>query len=339
MSRNLFFLIYQKWIFVFFSGICVISLSIHGWAVEQKSSTIYIAHVASFKNSANAESLVKTLEKKGYKAWISKTNLKGMGEFDRIYVGTFESRESANKALMKLKNERIISYFAIELKRNDVQDKSRSLSEVASTSPKAETSKSEQSAVNKSMPTQPENRNIKDHTNVNPLMAAPEKEKTRKTHILEDKSSAKEKVEGNQKSQTATDTEAFSAGKDSSFYYNKGIGYLIKEQYDQALQCFSNSIRIDPKFAEAYIKRGDTWYLKGDNDMAINDYNAAITLKPDYSESYLGRGLAYRNLGQIKKSEENLQKACELKNEESCALLKAWAIILKPPKTGKSSVK
>jgi tetratricopeptide (TPR) repeat protein len=189
------------------------------------------------------------------------------------------------------------------------------------------------------MPTQPENRNIKDHTNVNPLVAAPEKEKTRKTPILEDKSSAKEKVEGNQKSQTATDTEAFPAGKDSSFYYNKGIGYLIKEQYDQALQCFSNSIQIDPKFAEAYIKRGDTWYLKGDNDMAINDYNAAITLKPDYSESYLGRGLAYRNLGQIKKSEENLQKACELKNEESCALLKAWAIILKPPKTGKSSVK
>ena len=107
-------------------------------------------------------------------------------------------------------------------------------------------------------------------------------------------------------------------GRDAFFHYNQGMNYLVKEQFDQALASFSNAIQVNEKFAEGYIKRGDVWYLKGDNEMAINDYNTAIALKPDCSESYLGRSLAYKNLGQVKKSQEDLSIACKLGNEEAC---------------------
>jgi tetratricopeptide (TPR) repeat protein len=344
MPKHHFSLVYKKWIFCFsfVFGICSIYPAIPGWAVEQSKSACYIAHVASFRNSANAETFANKLENKGIKSWISKTTLSGKGEFNRVYIGNFETRESAQKYLQKLKNEHVISYFAVELKRADTQDKSSTESKSSATKKvllKSETSKVEQAVAKNLTAALPERQNHKGNTGEKPLMSLRETAKTEKGTIGKDKSSAPPKVEGNSDIKILSDAKASETGRDYSFYYNKGIAYLIKEQYDLALQSFSNSIRINSKFAEAYIKRGDTWYLKGDNEMAINDYNVAISLKPDYSESYLGLGLAYRNLGQVKKSEENLRKACELKNEESCALLKAWAIILKPPQPVNSGAK
>ncbi|SEM35151.1 Sporulation related domain-containing protein [Syntrophus gentianae] len=84
------------------------------WAGQQQPSETYIAHVASFKNESNAGNFKILLEQKGVKSWLKKLTVLGKGEFYRVYVGTYESREAALSALQKLKEEKVISFFAIE---------------------------------------------------------------------------------------------------------------------------------------------------------------------------------------------------------------------------------
>jgi tetratricopeptide (TPR) repeat protein len=51
--------------------------------------------------------------------------------------------------------------------------------------------------------------------------------------------------------------------------------------------------------AEAYLMRGDQYSEINDYDGAIDDYSQAIRLKPDYVEAYNNRGLAYSLFGKI----------------------------------------
>jgi len=87
-----------------------------GLAAEQNRSEAFIAHVASYKGLKNAEMFSKILAGKGLKTWTNKIMIPDKGEFYRVYVGPFESRDSALKAMQKLKRERVITYFAIEAK-------------------------------------------------------------------------------------------------------------------------------------------------------------------------------------------------------------------------------
>ena len=69
-----------------------------------------------------------------------------------------------------------------------------------------------------------------------------------------------------------------------SRWYNKG-------EHDKAITDFSEAIRLDPKYVNAYIGRGLCWYNKGEYEKAMADYNEAIRLDPEYAGAYLNRGL------------------------------------------------
>jgi tetratricopeptide (TPR) repeat protein len=53
---------------------------------------------------------------------------------------------------------------------------------------------------------------------------------------------------------------------------------------------FTEPIRLDPNFAEAYNNRGVACYAKGKYDRAVADYNQAIALNPHYVLAYYNRG-------------------------------------------------
>jgi tetratricopeptide (TPR) repeat protein len=70
----------------------------------------------------------------------------------------------------------------------------------------------------------------------------------------------------------------------------QGDKHFEAKEYDEAIQCFTEAIRLKPENAEAYFNRGNVYKDKNDLDQAIKDYNEAIRLKPDYYAAHFNRG-------------------------------------------------
>ena len=74
----------------------------------------------------------------------------------------------------------------------------------------------------------------------------------------------------------------------------------------------SQPTKIEKNQAEFYFNQGVAWNEKGDYDKAISEYTKAIEINPSLEEAYSNRGLAYLLLGQSQPGCHDLQKACEL---------------------------
>jgi tetratricopeptide (TPR) repeat protein len=69
--------------------------------------------------------------------------------------------------------------------------------------------------------------------------------------------------------------------------------YNGNQDYDRALADSNTAIRLNPKNAIAYFARGNAYDGKKDYDRAIADYTQAIRLDPNFTLAYFGRGYAY----------------------------------------------
>ena len=75
--------------------------------------------------------------------------------------------------------------------------------------------------------------------------------------------------------------------------YELGRLYLDSQEYDAAIEAYTEAIRLDAKFTTAYNDRGLAYFKKADFDKAIEDYSEAIRLDPKLASAYMGRADAY----------------------------------------------
>jgi tetratricopeptide (TPR) repeat protein len=61
-------------------------------------------------------------------------------------------------------------------------------------------------------------------------------------------------------------------------FNNRGIAYYGDDDYDHAIPDFTEAIRLDPGYADAWQSRASAYSDKGDHDHAIADYNESIRL-------------------------------------------------------------
>lgn len=61
------------------------------------------------------------------------------------------------------------------------------------------------------------------------------------------------------------------APNDDETYYNRGVAYDSKGEYDRAIADYSKAIELNPKYAEAYYNRGVDYYDKKEYDRAWED--------------------------------------------------------------------
>ena len=94
-------------------------------------------------------------------------------------------------------------------------------------------------------------------------------------------------------------------------YYNRGLAYANKREYDRAIQDYDRAIELDPDYA-AYNNRGSAYWHKGDYHRSIQDYDRAIALDPDNVLAYFNRGLSWLCLEEWEKAESDLSQAQSL---------------------------
>jgi tetratricopeptide (TPR) repeat protein len=86
------------------------------------------------------------------------------------------------------------------------------------------------------------------------------------------------------------------APKADDFYIKANQKYGQKD-FRGAIADYTEAIRLNPNYAEAYNDRGAARYDLGDKQGAIADYNTAIKINPNYAYAYNNRGTARSDLG------------------------------------------
>jgi len=77
----------------------------------------YYLHVESFRAEKSAQTSVKNFQRKGIAAVVKKEKVAKLGDWYRVYIGPFPSRQAAKQKASELKKKGVIEYAAI--KRQD----------------------------------------------------------------------------------------------------------------------------------------------------------------------------------------------------------------------------
>jgi len=111
----------------------------------------------------------------------------------------------------------------------------------------------------------------------------------------------------------------------ADFYSNRGRVWLMKDEYDRALDDLNRALAIDPKLAEAWSYRGVAWSAKRDFTRAITDFNQALKLNPRLAGAYCSRGATRMAQGKLEEAEADVARCRELGGDlmsQAAALLR-----------------
>jgi tetratricopeptide (TPR) repeat protein len=96
-------------------------------------------------------------------------------------------------------------------------------------------------------------------------------------------------------------------------YNSRGLGYLIKKEYDLALADFEKAISYGGREPVLYSNRGDAYLGKKDYGRAIADFDQAIQMSNGgWPEVYIRRGLAFLWQREDSKALDNFDRAVEM---------------------------
>jgi tetratricopeptide (TPR) repeat protein len=73
--------------------------------------------------------------------------------------------------------------------------------------------------------------------------------------------------------------------------YTQGIDHVRAKRWDLAIGAFSQAVRVEPRFVEAWNMLGYSYRKTKDHARALEAYRRAIDLRPDFpfAHEYIGR--------------------------------------------------
>lgn len=98
----------------------------------------------------------------------------------------------------------------------------------------------------------------------------------------------------------------------ASALVNRGAVHDQRGMHEKALADYNRALSLDPESATAYSCRGTLWDSQGDYDKALADYNRAVELRPKMAVMYVNRGSTYLRKGDRAKAINDLNVALEL---------------------------
>jgi tetratricopeptide (TPR) repeat protein len=88
-----------------------------------------------------------------------------------------------------------------------------------------------------------------------------------------------------------------------------GIMSMYQEEYDEALDNFTEAIKLDPGFGVAYYNRAVVYRLMGETKLAEEDITRAIEVSHSLENAYFMRALIKKDLGDLEGALSDYDKA------------------------------
>lgn len=95
----------------------------------------------------------------------------------------------------------------------------------------------------------------------------------------------------------------------ASVHNNRGVLFLDKREFEQAVSCFDAAIALKPDYGDAFYNRGVSRGALGQEEKGLDDLNQAIRLRPNYASAYAARGRLLADLQRYKEALVDLDKA------------------------------
>jgi len=100
--------------------------------------------------------------------------------------------------------------------------------------------------------------------------------------------------------------------RDANRFYRQGRYLSEQENFEEAVEAFTQAIQIDPTLALALNGRGYARLRLHRYQDAIEDCSQAIRLNPVYANAYLNRSVAKRAMGDVAGAREDQRHSVEL---------------------------
>jgi tetratricopeptide (TPR) repeat protein len=102
-------------------------------------------------------------------------------------------------------------------------------------------------------------------------------------------------------------------------YYNRGVVRDDLGDKQGAIDDYTLAIKINPNFAQAYYNRGVVRDDLGDKQGAIDDFTQAIKFNPNYANAYYNRGVVRNELGDKQGAIDDYNQAIKINPKDADA--------------------
>lgn len=94
--------------------------------------------------------------------------------------------------------------------------------------------------------------------------------------------------------------------------HHRAADALLQGRLFEALQGFSEVLKLEPYNASAFYNRGTVHYLRREFELALQDFTSALKHRPGFAAAAMNRGVVFSNLGRLEEAMTDLNQAADL---------------------------
>jgi tetratricopeptide (TPR) repeat protein len=113
-------------------------------------------------------------------------------------------------------------------------------------------------------------------------------------------------------SEAETESNGEKATESATLTWIKGVRALVENRLGDALDQFTEAVRLEPGNARFHDSRGVTLHAMGRYEEALAESDEAVRLEPENAEYHRSRGVTLRAMGRLEESLEEIDRAIEL---------------------------